>query len=293
VLSASADVGPAPSSPASANSPTPSASASVSAAAPEAATGPDAPFAEVVRPAPSLAKVLEDRGPIPSLAEASVRQLVALAEDAHRRERAEDALHLAALALEKEPRSVPARALHLAVLLRAGDTPAVIAQAEAYLRDTPSPMLAELRGDALAARGRFADARAAWVPDPTDRPAAAAMRSMALNGARARSQKGQSKEAKRFFRRAAVLDMSNLEAALALADLLLADGDPRAAAAWARHACELAPGVGATHALLGRALVATGDSAGALAAFERAVKCNPSDRASVREVVRLRGAASP
>ncbi len=284
---------PAPSGAPSAAGPTPSASASASATAPEAATGPDATFAEVVRPAPSLAKVLADRGPIPSLTGASVRQLVALAEDAHRREQAEDALHLAALALEKDPRSVPARALHLAVLLRAGDAPAVIAQADAYLQDTPSPVLAELRGDALAARGRFADARAAWIPDPTNRPAAAAVRSMALNGARARSQKGQSKEAKRFFRRAAVLDMTNLEAALALADLLLVDGDPKAAAAWAAHACELAPEVGVTHALLGRALVATEDSAGALAAFERAVKCNPSDRASVREVVRLRGAAPP
>jgi len=293
VLPPVAGSGPAPSGAASAPRPAASASASPSATAAEAATGPDAAYAEVVRTAPVLAEVMASRGPIPALANASVRQLVALAEDAHRHEQAEEALHLVGLALEKDPRSIEARALHLSVLLRAGDTPAALAQADAYLRDTPSPMLAELRGDALAARGRFADARAAWIPDPNDRPAAAAVRSLALNGGRVRSQKGQSKEAKRLFRRAAVLDMQDLEAALALAELLLAEGDPGAAAAWAAHACELAPEVGAPHALLGRARVALGDSAGALAAFERAVKCNPSDRASVREVVRLRGAAAP
>ncbi len=284
---------PAPSAAASASQPVASASASSSATAPEAATGPDAAFAELVRPAPAIAEVMATRGPVPALANASVRQLVALAEDAHRHEQVEEALHLLGLALEKDPRSIAARALHLSVLLRAGDTPAALAQADAYLQDTPSPVLAELRGDALAARGRFAEARAAWIPDPNNRPAAAAVRSLALNGGRMRSQKGQSKEAKRLFRRAAVLDMTDLEAALALADLLLAEGDPRAAAAWAAHACELAPEVGAPHALLGRARVALGDPAGALAAFERAVKCNPSDRASVREVVRLRDAGPP
>ncbi|MBN2193843.1 MAG: tetratricopeptide repeat protein [Polyangiaceae bacterium] len=254
--------------------------------------GPDADYAETVREAPLLAKVLATRGPIPNLTNASVRQLVALAEDANRHGAVEDALHYVALALEREPRSLAARAAHVRILLRFGDTPAALAQTDEYVADTPSAELSELRGDALAARGRFADARAAWVAEPS-KEAIARAKSVALNGGRMRAQKGQVKEAKRFFRRAAVLDMNDLEALLALAELLLVEKDPKPAAAWATQASKVAPQVGAPYSLLGRALVALGDSTNALAAFERAVKYNPSDRASVRELVRLRGAPIP
>jgi hypothetical protein len=283
---------PAPSalssSSASATSPAPSASASTLAMA----VGPDAKYAETPHEAPTLAAVLERQGAVPSLAEASVPQLVALAADSDRRGAVEESLQRVALALQKEPRSLEARTTHLLILLHAGDAPQGIVQSEAYLADTPSPLLAELRGDALAARGRFDEARAAWLPEASPRGVRAAIKSIALNSARARLRKAQHAEAKRLFRRAAVLDMDDFEAVVALTEMLLSEGDARPAEAWAAHGCDLAPEVGLPHAQLGRARVALGDVPGALAAFEQAVKFNPSDRASVKEVVRLRDAGT-
>lgn len=271
----------------------PSAAAEPSGSSPSVPPGPDAVFAESVRPAPGLEELLASRGAIPRLSGASVRQLLAYAEDASRFGTAEDALHFIALARQRDPTSATARAAHVRTLLLFGDAPAAATHAESYLAETPGPLLQELYGDALAASGRFEAARSAWLPEPRSPAKLAAARSLSLNGGRERAKKGQTKEAKRWFRRAAVLDMENFEALVALTGLLIAEGEASSAVAWAEQACRVAPEVGASHALHGRALLLRGDRTNALAALERAVKYNPSDRDSMRQIIALRGDEAP
>jgi predicted TPR repeat methyltransferase len=60
------------------------------------------------------------------------------------------------------------------------------------------------------------------------------------------------------------------------------EGDPAAAADLARQVLELAPGFAVAHALLGRALIALGETEAAVSPFEQALALEPDDALGVR-----------
>jgi predicted TPR repeat methyltransferase len=79
----------------------------------------------------------------------------------------------------------------------------------------------------------------------------------------------------------------------AYAEAALADGDAPAAADLARQVLELTPGFAAAQALLGRALVASGDRDRAVEAFREALMLEPEDALGVRIDLARLGALAP
>jgi Tfp pilus assembly protein PilF len=71
------------------------------------------------------------------------------------------------------------------------------------------------------------------------------------------------------------LDASHLPAHLALAKIYVRRNEPQTALPYAQEAVKLSPKDFATHVVLGQALLATGDAAGAVQEFELGVKLAP------------------
>ena len=86
------------------------------------------------------------------------------------------------------------------------------------------------------------------------------------------------------------LDRANARALAGLVRLYQARNEPRSALFWARRLTTLHGEMPANHVLLGDILEATGDHAGARAAWERALAISPDHRAARR---RLGGDTTP
>jgi DNA-binding response OmpR family regulator len=132
------------------------------------------------------------------------------------------------------------------LLLIRRDGNAGLRQVETALElDPGSRVLKGLLGDALARLGRYEEARRAWYEEAqltldSEGAGRALLVSLSRAARRYRSHHAWG-EVERFFRRVAVLEPGNVEAALGIAQALLSLGVPDEARAWARYAQSLSP----------------------------------------------------
>ncbi|MGC4090967.1 MAG: tetratricopeptide repeat protein [Polyangiaceae bacterium] len=133
-----------------------------------------------------------------------------------------------------------------------------------------------LVGDGLARVGDDEGARRAWYAAASvNTPSAEEIQQLTLRAMKEAEQALSTRDymrAERFFRRAVILDGKNASALRGLATSLLRLGETTNALAWIRKANELAPQDPIVKLILGDALLASGDSAGARNAWIEAQK---------------------
>jgi tetratricopeptide (TPR) repeat protein len=138
-----------------------------------------------------------------------------------------------------------------------------------------------LLGDALARMGDLKSARASWYAagnvQAHDRQAVASAVRHNMSIAEHALEQRDSARGERFFRRAALLDPDNAEAAAGLAHALVLIGDLRSASAWAKRATLLAPKSAPVRVLSGDVLAQAGDKAHAEAEWRAALDLDPNN----------------
>jgi DNA-binding response OmpR family regulator/Flp pilus assembly protein TadD len=167
--------------------------------------------------------------------------------------------------------------VHFLVGRREGRTAAYWAE-RGLASHADSMRLKGLLGDALALAGDEASARQAWLTSAgLDASGQSKQAERELAGAERAWRERRTEEAERLFRRAAVLAPDNMSAAVGLVRALLARGDPKDAAAWARRATDAAPRNAVAWLLLGDALDRAGEQDKAREAWTRAHDIAPTD----------------
>jgi Flp pilus assembly protein TadD len=133
-----------------------------------------------------------------------------------------------------------------------------------------------LVGDGLARVGDEEGARRAWyAAAAVNTPSPEEIQGLTLRAMKEAEQALSTRDymrAERFFRRAVILDATNVSAHRGLATALLRIGEAPNALAWARKGLELAPADPVVKFVLGDALLATGDRDGARNAWLEAEK---------------------
>lgn len=175
-------------------------------------------------------------------------------------------------ALRQDPAS-PVSKLLAQVYLKQGSLPKAIDALENYLRARPDDRQATvLLASSMMAAGRYA--RAAQLTEEalkqTDEPSMRALLGISLVGAGKFAPGAAELEA------ALRKNPRLLQAGVSLADLYLASGQTARAAQVAAGLVKQQSANAGLQSLLGRALAANGDAAGARAAFEHAVKIDPA-----------------
>ena len=153
-----------------------------------------------------------------------------------------EAQHAYCRAVQADPRNASAQAELARLLLVQRDASAGLEQVKKALELEPdSRVLQGLLGDALARIGQYDKARRAWLTeaqlksDDEDR----ALILVFMRTARRLKARHTWAEAERFFRRAAVLDPSSIEASLGVARSLQVLGEIDEARRWTAHAATL------------------------------------------------------
>ena len=148
--------------------------------------------------------------------------------------------------LRFNPGNATAQAEFARLLLIRRDGNAGLRQVETALAlDPGSRVLKGLLGDALARLGRYEEARHAWYEEAQlsvdSEGAGRALLVSLLRAARRHRARHAWGEAERFFRRVAVLEPGNVEAALGMAQALVSLGVTAEARAWAHYGRSLSP----------------------------------------------------
>jgi Flp pilus assembly protein TadD len=147
-------------------------------------------------------------------------------------------------AVRADPGNASAQAELARLLLIRRDAKAGLAQVRRALEIEPhSRVLQGLLGDALARLGQYDAARTAWLTeaqlDGAGDDSDEALAKIFLGTARQHRFRHAWGEAERFYRRVAVLEPSNVEASLGLAQALRGLKEPGEARAWAAYAAQL------------------------------------------------------
>ncbi|MBN1607152.1 MAG: tetratricopeptide repeat protein [Polyangiaceae bacterium] len=196
--------------------------------------------------APSCDELLKGAAPVQGPSAALSYQLMLQGRRALVRGDVNAAQRAYCSSLRFDPGNAAAQAEFARLLLIRRDGNAGLRQVETALElDPGSRVLKGLLGDALARLGRYEEARRAWHEEAqlaVDSEGAG--RALLLSLARAaRRHRGHHAwgEAERFFRRVAVLEPGNVDAALGIAQALLSLSVNEEARAWARYARSLSP----------------------------------------------------
>jgi tetratricopeptide (TPR) repeat protein/DNA-binding response OmpR family regulator len=148
-----------------------------------------------------------------------------------------------------------------------------------------------LLGDALARTGDLDTARAAWLAStgaaPNDPASLRAAVRYSMDVAERALEQRDSARAERFFRRSALLDSRNPEAALGLARALVLIGDLPAARAWADRARLLAPRDAELRVRAGDVLAQAGDKVSAEREWRQALAADPNHVEAQKRLRRL------
>jgi Flp pilus assembly protein TadD len=178
------------------------------------------------------------------------------------------------------------------LLLMRGDGPAAGDWATRAVRASATdPDLRALLGDALARSDHHDDARIAWLAAAGiaagDAPAVLGLVRHAISTGEDALEHRDPSRAELHFRRAAVLEPDNVDAALGLVRALLATRRSDAAVQWGRRAVTLAPANAAAHILLGDALAQGGDGMSAAQEWREAERLEPQSQEIRRRLSRL------
>lgn len=255
--------------------------------------GPELDLADTPRKAPLCSALLQTARAAGRLSRTpSPQKALGLMEVADRRGDHDAALLHSCVALEQAGGEPPVQLAHVRSLLHYGDALAALQEVDRLLAGASKPAShwPLLRGDILAALGRFEEAKQVFVDagKEANQGTPDQIASRSLNAARAQFRRGQIVAAKYGFRRVAVLKPGDLEATTGVAEMLLRSGDPDAAAGWARRCIKMAPQASGPYALLGRALARAGRTTEALGALEQALQRNRADRQLRWDLSRLR-----
>lgn len=176
------------------------------------------------------------------------------------------------------------------VVLMHGDGPAAAEWARRAERLNPeSTSVQAALGDALARAGDVAAARRALLAAASAEPGPNALVDLAraeVEAAKGARGRRDFRSAERLFRRAAVLDPNNVEAAVGLANALLALELHPQALVWAERAHALAPADVEAELAFGDALARSGRPDEARVAWQRALELAPGDRRAARRLAR-------
>jgi tetratricopeptide (TPR) repeat protein len=284
---------PAPSSSAqAAPRPTSSQTAAKDAEPPASGDG----IKETQRDAPTCAALLQGPEAQDLIKGPSAEWQMLRASHFVRTRKPDDALRIYCRALVDYPQSSPLRVAFLELLFHQRDNRVAMRYTREFLEAFPKESQFKwMLGDAQARDGDWAAARATWleaaVAGPTgEHERVRFLARQALNAARGAVRPGRFDQAERTFRRAAILDPEDVEAATGLAQMLLQNEDPKSAAAWARRAIKRAPKYATMHVVLGNALRAAGDAEGAEASWREALRL---DAGNEEAAARLRSAGKP
>jgi tetratricopeptide (TPR) repeat protein len=237
-------------------------SASAAATAPAAAStktpsaandqASDAPHLKLTLPvagnptAPSCDELLQRTPPVRGPSAALSYQLMLQGRRALVRGDVNAAQRAYCSSLRFDPGNATAQGELARLLLIRRDGNAGLRQVETALElDPGSRVLKGLLGDALARLGRYEEARRAWYEEAQltveSEGAGRALLVSLLRAARRHRSHHAWGEAERFFRRVAVLEPGNVEAALGMAQALLSLGVTEEARAWALYGRGLSP----------------------------------------------------
>jgi tetratricopeptide (TPR) repeat protein len=200
-----------------------------------------------------------------------------------RTKKPEEALRVFCRAMLDYAGSVPLRVDFLELLFHHRDNQAAMRYAREFIQLFPKETQFKwMLGDAQAREGDWTRARTTWLTASPGGPTGERERTrylarQSLNAARAAVRPGRFNQAERTFRRAAILDPDDVEAATGVAQMLLQGEDPTSAAEWARRAIRRAPKYATLHVVLGNALQAADDAAGAEAAWREALRLDPGN----------------
>ena len=203
------------------------------------------------------------------------------------------ALRLYCASLAVHPEHEGLQLGYLQTLLQLRDAKAAVEHGEKYVKQHPKSYRMHIAlGDAYAQLGEWDHAKRSWLAsvrsDPSDTEATGRFVGQQLNLAREALREQRSESAMRGFRRAAVLDKSNVEASTGVAQALLRMKKYALAVPWARRALDARPRAMGQHVLLGRAMAAAGDLDAAIEVLENALKINPGEAETLRLVGELK-----
>jgi len=182
---------------------------------------------------------------------------------------------------------------YLQALLQLGDAKTAGKQGEKFVKQHPKSYQMHIAlGDAHAQLGDWDEARRAWLAavkaEPGDTEATERFVGQQLNLAREALREQRFESAKRSFRRAAVLDKGNVEAATGVTQSCLRMKEYKLAVPWARRALEARPRAMGQHVLLGRALAAAGEIDAAIETLQKALEINPGEPETLRLIGELK-----
>lgn len=204
-----------------------------------------------------------------------------------RTKKPEEALRIYCRAMLDFPGSAPVRVDFLELLFHQRDNQAAMRYAREFVQQFPKETQFKwMLGDAQAREGNWSDARATWLEATPGGPTGERERTrflarQSLNAARAAVRPGRFDQAERTFRRAAILDPEDVEAATGVAQMLLQGEDPKSAAEWARRALKRAPKYATLQVVLAKALTAAGDADEAEAAWREALRLDAGNPEAV------------
>ncbi|HEU5077017.1 MAG TPA: tetratricopeptide repeat protein, partial [Polyangiaceae bacterium] len=145
-----------------------------------------------------------------------------------------------------------------------------------------------LLGDALARTGDYQGARAHWLEasgyEPGDDKALKALGKGELHRGEEHLKRREWVHAERMFRRAVLSDPKSLPAVLGLSRSLTEQGEPKAAALWAKYAVSLNPRSVPARIELGDALAKQGDAAAAKVEYQEAQLLDPTDETARQRI---------
>jgi tetratricopeptide (TPR) repeat protein len=182
---------------------------------------------------------------------------------------------------------------YLQTLLQLRDAKTAVERGEKFIEQHPKSYQMHIAlGDAYAHLGDWDRAKRAWLAavkaEPGNSEATERFVGQQLNLAREALREQRFESAKRSFRRAAVLDKSNVEASTGVAQACLRMKEFKLAVPWARRALESRPGAMGQHVLLGRALAAAGKTDAAIETLKKALKINPGEPETLRLIGELK-----
>ncbi|HEX6765818.1 MAG TPA: tetratricopeptide repeat protein, partial [Polyangiaceae bacterium] len=181
------------------------------------------------------------------------------------------------------------------VLLLERDGPKALEYAERAAAIDPSPQrVQEVLGDAYARVGAYEEARRAWFTaallDQTSAEATRLLSSREFRQGDLALRRRNLVIAERFFRRAAILEPTNVQSMVGLSYVLVQLDDAKGAAFWARRAVKVAPRSASARLALGDALNAAKDQRAAIVEWREASLLDPSNAEALK---RLRRAGVP
>lgn len=196
--------------------------------------------------APSCDELLKEQAPMGGPAAAAAYEAMVRGRRALVRGDVDEAQRAYCYSVRTDPGNATAQVELARLLLVRRDGNAGLRQVEVALAlDSGSRVVKGLLGDALARLGRYDGARRAWFEEAqltaqSERSRRALLTTL-MRAARRHRGRHAWGEAERFFRRVVVLEPSNIEASLGIAQALFSFGVKDEAVAWAQYVKRLSP----------------------------------------------------